>query len=289
MIGQSGNLAPADKKFYALRDVTATVESIPLIAASIMSKKLAAGSDCILLDVKVGSGAFMKTVKEAEELAEKMIAIGEGAGRKVTALITNMDLPLGNCIGNALEVWEAVQTLKGQGPEDLTRICVELAARMLMLGSMGTLDECRKKAGTAIEDGSALHVLMAMAEAQGGDVSYLREPEKLFCAPYTYEVTAKQDGYIVHMDTEECGMAACMLGAGREQKDSKIDPGAGIILKKKTGCKIEKGEILAPLYASDEALFPPAAERFLKAVTIREDQGEEIPLILGEVNAPECF
>lgn len=285
VIGQSGNLAPADKKLYALRDVTATVESIPLIAASIMSKKLAAGSDCILLDVKIGSGAFMKTSDEAVKLAEKMIAIGEGAGRKVMALITNMDLPLGNCIGNSLEVWEAVQTLKGEGPEDLTKICVELATRMLMLASMGTLEECRAKAMHALKDGSALKTFVSMAKAHGGDVSYLLECEKLCGAPYEYEVKAKQSGYITWMNTEECGMAACMLGAGRKQKDSKIDYTAGIVLRKKTGDQVEKGETIATFYASDQTLFESASKRFLDAVVIDDERGKELPLILAEVDA----
>lgn len=285
VIGQSGNLAPADKKLYALRDVTATVESIPLIAASIMSKKLAAGSDCILLDVKVGSGAFMKTVEDAAALAEKMIAIGEGAGRKVMALITNMDLPLGACIGNSLEVWEAVQTLKGEGPEDLTRICVELAARMLQLAGKGSVDECRKMAKAAIHDGSAFEAFVTMVKAQGGDISYLLEAEKLCSAAYSYEVKAEESGYMIHMDTEECGMAACMLGAGRERKDSEIDYSAGIVLKKKTGDQVEAGETVAVLYASDEQRFAAAAERFLASIQIEKQKGELLPLILAEVTA----
>lgn len=284
VIGQSGNLAPADKKMYALRDVTATVESIPLIAASIMSKKLAAGSDCILLDVKTGSGAFMKTAKEAVTLARKMVSIGSHAGRKTAALITDMDVPLGNCIGNSLEVWEAAMTLQGRGPEDLTVLCTELAARMVQMAGEEPLSICQERVRQAFADGSAFETLLDMVEAHDGDRRVLEDPDKMEKAPYTMEVKAPAAGRILHMDTHQCGMAACMLGAGRERKEDKIDYSAGIVLKRKTGCKIEKGETLAILHTSRKELLEGAAQRFLEAVTIGEGEIERKPLILAEVD-----
>ena len=283
VIGQSGNLAPADKKMYALRDVTATVESIPLIAASIMSKKLAAGSDCILLDVKTGSGAFMKTPKEAAQLAEKMIAIGRHAGKRVAALITDMDIPLGNCIGNALEVWEAVKTLRGKGPQDLTSLCLELAAQMIRLAGEDSLEICRKKAGEALKSGEALKTLQSMITAQGGD-RRVTEMEQMPKAPFMREVRALESGYITHMDTHQCGMAACVLGAGREKKEDRIDPLAGIVLRKKTGDQVEKGDILAVLYTSREETLAAAENRFRAAVVIGGERKERKPLILARVD-----
>ncbi|MCH1984317.1 pyrimidine-nucleoside phosphorylase [Ruminococcus sp. OA3] len=284
VIGQSGNLAPADKKIYALRDVTATVESIPLIAASIMSKKLAAGSDCILLDVKVGSGAFMKTSEDAVALAQKMSAIGERAGRRVTALITDMDLPLGNCIGNSLEVAEAAETLQGRGPDDLTRICIELAAHMMELAGIGTVPECKRKAKKAIENGTAMEKFAEMVTAQGGDASVLYHPELFQKASILYEVKAEKDGYIVHMDAQECGAVSCILGAGRETKESRIDFSAGIVMRKKTGDKVTKGETVAVLHTSRKDLAKAAAVRLLAAVEIEEKPPEKIPLILAVVD-----
>lgn len=283
VIGQSGNLTPADKKLYALRDVTATVDSIPLIAVSIMGKKLAAGSDCITLDVKTGSGAFMKTAEDSIALAKEMVAIGENAGKKTVALITNMDIPLGNNIGNSLEVIEAVETLKGQGPEDLTEVCIQLAANMLVLAGKGNLDECRAMVCDVLQNGEALNRLIAMAEAQGGDGSVLRDPQRFEKAPYQHEVKAGKTGYITHMDTESCGIASSMLGAGRETKDSEIDFSAGIILKKKTGDYVEMGETLAVMYASDEKLFSAAEKRYLDAVVIEAEKAEKQPLIYARV------
>lgn len=283
VIGQSGNLAPADKKLYALRDVTATVDSIPLIAASIMSKKLAAGSDCILLDVKTGSGAFMKTLEDSITLAQKMVAIGEHAGKRTMALITDMDIPLGHNIGNSLEVMEAVDTLKGNGPADLTEICLSLAAAMLYLAGKGEMAGCRKLAEEAVESGEALKHLTAMVEAQGGDSSVIRDTGLFRKAPCQFEVRADQDGYIVHMDTERCGIVSSMLGAGRVTKDSEIDYAAGIILKKKTGDHVAKGETLAVLYASDEGLFQASADEFLRAVTVGSEEPEKTALIYARV------
>lgn len=283
VIGQSGNLAPADKKLYALRDVTATVDSIPLIAASIMSKKLAAGNDCILLDVKTGSGAFMKTLEDSITLAEKMVAIGEHAGKRTMALITNMDIPLGNLIGNSLEVIEAVKTLKGEGPKDLTQVCLELASGMLYLAGKGAWEDCRKMAEQAVADGSALERLIAMVEAQGGDASVIRDTSKFASAPFEREVCAKEGGYITHMNTEMCGIASSLLGAGRVTKESSIDYTAGIALKKKVGDRVEKGEALAVLYTSQEKLFAAAEEELLKAITIGSQQPETEPLIYARV------
>ncbi len=283
VIGQSGNLAPADKKLYALRDVTATVESIPLIAASIMSKKLAAGSDCILLDVKTGSGAFMKTLEDSITLAEKMVAIGEHAGKKTMALITNMDIPLGSLIGNSLEVIEAAETLKGKGPEDLTEVCLQLASGMLYLAGKGSLDECRGVAEKTIADGSALERLVAMVEAQGGDSSVIKNTSLFEKAPFQREVIASKSGYITHMDTERCGIASSMLGAGRVTKESEIDYTAGIALLKKVGQSVTEGEVMAVLYTSKEELFTASLEEFLSAVTIGDDKPETEPLIYARI------
>lgn len=283
VIGQSGNLAPADKKMYALRDVTATVDSIPLIAASIMGKKLAAGNDSILLDVKTGSGAFMKTLDGSIRLARCMVAIGENAGKRTAALITNMDVPLGNYIGNALEVKEAVETLKDHGPEDLTTVCVELAGNMLYLAEKGTLEECEEMAARSLKDGSAFRCFLDMVKAQGGDISCITDTSKLPTAPLTYEVTAKEEGYIKHMDTEACGIASMLLGAGRETKDSVLDYSAGIVLKKKPGDWVGKGDVLAVLHASKEELFENAEQKFLEAVRISEECPEKQPLIYARV------
>lgn len=283
VIGQSGNLAPADKKLYALRDVTATVDSIPLIAVSIMSKKLAAGNDCILLDVKTGSGAFMKSIDDSIALAKEMVVIGENAGRKTVALITDMDIPLGHNIGNSLEVIEAVETLKGNGPEDLTEVCVHLASNMLFLAGKGTLEECRSLVREVIANGEALKRLAAMVEAQGGDSSVIFDTDKFEKAAYQHEVLAKKSGYITFMDTESCGIASAMLGAGRETKDSQIDFAAGIILKKKVGDYVEAGEPMAVFYADKEELFVAAELRYQAAVTIEDEKANETPLVYARV------
>lgn len=284
VIGQSGNLTPADKKMYALRDVTATVDSIPLIASSIMSKKIAAGSDCILLDVKIGSGAFMKKPQDAIKLAKVMVDLGENAGRKTRALITDMDTPLGNAIGNSLEVIEAVNTLKGNGPEDLTHECISLATQMMILAGIGTESECEARAMKSIEDGSALERLVAMVDAQGGDSSVIRDTEKFRKAKYTYEVKAPSEGFIKSMDAAGVGIASSMLGAGRESLDSVINYAAGIILHKKTGDKVVKDEIIATLYADDDSLFAAASKRYLDAIVIDANQARRNPLIYAKVS-----
>ncbi|MCC8050686.1 MAG: pyrimidine-nucleoside phosphorylase [Clostridiales bacterium] len=281
--GQSPNLAPADKKLYALRDVTATVDSIPLIAASIMSKKLAAGSDCIVLDVKTGSGAFMKTVEDSVLLAEKMVAIGVHNGKRIAALITNMDIPLGYQIGNSLEVEEAVRTLRGQGPKDLTDVSLALASQLLCLAGIGEMDYCRGMAQDAMKSGAALEKLAAMIEAQGGDAECIRHPEKLGRAPVEVDVTAEKGGYITKMDSAGIGVAAMLLGAGRETKESEIDPLAGIILKKKTGDSVKKGEAVATLLTSDPTKVDAAKERFLEAVAVGRTAPERKPLIFARV------
>ena len=283
VIGQSGNLTPADKKLYALRDVTGTVNSIPLIASSIMGKKLAAGNDAILLDVTTGSGAFMQKQEDAVTLAKKMVAIGKIAGTRTVALITDMDTPLGNQIGNILEVQEAIALLKGEGPEDLRTVCLALAENMLYLAGMGSLAECGEMAKEAVASGAALEKLILMAEEQGGDSSYIRDPGKFAKAPFCTEVKALKTGWLTHMDTRQVGIASSMLGAGRVTKDSVIDFTAGIILKKKTGDYVEQGETLAELYASEEKLLPSAAECYQTAILISGDKPEEKPLVIARV------
>lgn len=283
VIGQSGNLAPADKKLYALRDVTATVDSIPLIAVSIMGKKLAAGNDGILLDVKTGSGAFMKTLERSIELAKEMVSIGENAGRHTMALITNMDRPLGKAIGNSLEVIEAIETLNGKGPDDLTKICTELAANMLFLAEKGTREQCEKMVQKAIESKKALDCFVKMVQAQGGDPSVILDTDKFRKAKKEYHVLSDRTGYIVSMDTEGCGIASVMLGAGRDTKESKIDYAAGIILNKKVGDYVEKGEDLAVLYADDEKLFEMAADKYRQCIRIEDNAPEKQPLIYARV------
>ena len=287
IIGQSGNMAPADKKLYALRDVTATIDSIPLIAISIMGKKLAAGSDCILLDVKTGSGAFMKTVDDAIKLAKEMVAIGENAGKRTVALITNMDIPLGNNIGNSLEIVEVVQTLLGKGPEDLTHESINLAGNMLFLAGKGSLEECKKLAEETINNGSALDRLIAMVEAQGGDSSVIRDTTKFQQAPFSQEVLATESGFIVSMDTEKCGIASALLGAGRETKESEIDYSAGIILHKKTGDYVEKGQSLATFYTSKVELFEAAMKTYSEAIELKLQAPEPEPLIYARVTRDE--
>ena len=283
VIGQTGNLAPADKMLYALRDVTATVDSIPLIASSIMSKKLAAGSDCIVLDVKTGSGAFMKTLEGSVELAREMVSIGTHAGRKVAALITDMDVPLGYAVGNALEVREAVETLRGNGPEDLKEVSLCLAAKLLELAGRGDPAACRKMAEQAIEDGSALERLKKMTAAQGGDLSVLEDVEKLPRARMEAVLEAPADGYVAEMDTEGCGIAAALLGAGRARKEDSVDYGAGILLHCKYGDPVRKGQAVATLYASDEKRLAEGKKRLAEAYVYGPDRPEKRPLIYGEI------
>ncbi len=287
VVGQTGNLAPADKLLYALRDVTATVDSTPLIASSIMSKKLAAGSDCIVLDVKTGSGAFMKTVEDSIDLAKKMVEIGEYAGKKTMAIITDMDIPLGYNIGNSLEVIESIETLKGNGPEDLTKVSMMLATNMLYVAGKGDIEYCEELVKKSIKDGSALKKLVEMVEAQGGDISQIQDTDKFKKATYSYEVIAPRSGYVSHMDTEKCGIASMLLGAGRETKDSVLDYSAGISLKKKTADKVQEGEVLAVLYTSKEELLQKAKETLLSAYSYSNEPVKVRPLILAKVSIDE--
>lgn len=283
VIGQSEGLAPADKKLYALRDVTGTVDSIPLIASSVMSKKLASGAQAILLDVKVGSGAFMKNIEDARELAKAMVDIGKENGRSVKAILTDMDRPLGHAIGNALEIREVINTLKGHGPEDLTHECIIMAAHMLVLSRMCDYETALNRVQQALDSGAALERLRLMIEAQGGDSRVIDDDRVLEIGKFTYDVTSPQDGYITHMNTEQCGIASVMLGAGRTVKDGPIDYSAGIVMHKKTGDSVTVGESIATLYASDESLLNNAAQTYLEAITIGNTAPKVVDTILDIV------
>ena len=274
VIGQSGDLTPADKKLYALRDVTATVDSMPLIASSVMCKKLAAGAKNIVLDVKCGSGAFMKTREDGVALAEKMVDIGKRCGRNTAALVTNMDVPLGNAIGNALEVLEAEEVLKGK-PGDLRTICAALASTLLSLCHGWSSSEAEQAVCDAIDTGKALETFYAWIEAQGGD----RELGKLPKASVVTAVKAERDGYICHMDAERIGIASCVLGAGRMKKDDAIDHAAGIILAKKTGDFAAAGEIIGYLHTNREETVAAAEETFRQAITWSDAAPEKQQLI----------
>lgn len=283
VIGQSEGLAPADKKLYALRDVTGTVDSIPLIASSVMSKKLASGAQAILLDVKVGSGAFMKNIEDARELAKSMVDIGKNNGRSVKAILTDMDRPLGHDIGNALEIREVIDTLKGHGPEDLTHECIIMAAHMLVLSHICDYETALSRVQEALDSGAALERLRMMIDAQGGDSRVIDDESLLAIGKFTYDVTAPQDGYITYMNTEQCGIASVMLGAGRTVKDGPIDYSAGIVMHKKTGDAVRMGERIATLYASDESLFTNAAQTYLAAITIGNTAPKVVDTILDVV------
>ncbi|MCD2367153.1 pyrimidine-nucleoside phosphorylase [Bacillus paralicheniformis] len=253
VIGQSGNLTPADKKLYALRDVTGTVNSIPLIASSIMSKKIAAGADAIVLDVKTGAGAFMKTDEDAVNLAKAMVRIGNNVGRQTMAVISDMSQPLGFAIGNALEVKEAIDTLKGEGPEDLTELVLTLGSQMVVLAKKAeTLDEAREKLIDVMKNGKALQKFKDFLQNQGGDSSVADNPEKLPQAAYKIDVPAKEAGVVSEIVADQIGVAAMLLGAGRATKEDKIDLAVGIMLRKKVGDAVEKGEPLVTLYANRE-------------------------------------
>jgi len=285
--GQSANLAPADKKLYALRDVTATVDSIPLIAASIMSKKIAAGADCILLDVKTGSGAFMKSLEDSEKLARAMVDIGNNLGRKTAALITDMSAPLGWAIGNGLEVKEVVGILRGERnllSDDLIEISLNLAANMLALAGQGSVEECYIKARAVLADGKALEKFRKMVAAQSGDVSFTEDLEMFQRAPFTMEILSAESGYISEMDAESIGMAAMYLRAGRTKPEDRIDYSAGITLCAKSGDYVESGKPLAVLHSSDEGLFDGAKARFAEAVRISNAAPDERMLIRGLIS-----
>lgn len=285
VIGQSGEIAVADKKLYALRDVTATVGCIPLIASSIMSKKLAAGSDAILLDVTMGDGAFMKNLDDAIELARLMVSIGTAHGRKVAALITDMDKPLGHNIGNSLEIAESIAVLKGKGPADLTEVCLQLASNMLVLAGKGTLTECRAMAERTLQDGTAFVKCCQMFAAQGGDVEMVKDPDKLRKAAYSYKITARENGYIVKNDVEKIGNASVLLGAGRIQKEDTIDFAAGIVMHKKLGDMVRSGDTICTFYADDPVLFAAAEEMYRGGLVIDAQPPKLPPLVYARVTA----
>lgn len=279
IIGQSGNLTPADKKLYALRDVTATVDSIPLIVSSIMSKKIAAGSHNIVLDVKCGSGAFMKALEDAEILANEMVKIGKGCGRNTAALITDMDRPLGSAVGNSLEVIEAVQVLKGELNNDLKEVCVSLASELISLVLSVSHCEALTMVNNALNSGKAFEKMKEWISAQGGDVSFIENTDKFPKAEYVYDVLADSDGYISSMDTEKIGLASVILGAGRENKEALIDFSAGIMLYKKTGDKIFKGEKLATLFTNNKISLEDAEKMYRSALFVSSVNPERKPLI----------
>lgn len=283
VMSQSGNLVPADKKIYALRDVTATVESMPLIASSIMSKKIASGADCIVLDVKVGSGAFMKTKEDAISLSKIMVSIGENFGKKVVTLITDMDRPLGKTIGNSLEVWESCEVLRGRGENDLKEVSVCLAANMLNLAGKGSLEDCKKLALESIESGKALKKFKEMVAAQGGDLTIFNDNylENVNC--FKYEIFSDKSGYISKVDTEKIGKSAMILGAGREKKEDSIDYNSGIILNKKTDEMINKGDLLATFYSSKQSKFVEAEKIFKESLEYTENKSMSVPLVQARV------
>lgn len=283
VIGQSGNLAPADKKLYALRDVTATVDSIPLITSSIMGKKLAAGTKSIVLDVKYGSGSFMKTPEAATELARSMVDIGYKRGRRVSALITNMDVPLGHAVGNILEVKEAIEVLSGRGPADLREVAISLATEMIHLSLGKEPLEARRMCEEAISSGRARVKFVEWIGEQGGDARYAEDPELFPKAAYVKEVRAESDGYITSMNTEQIGLASVALGAGRVTKEDKIDFTAGIIIEKKTGDRISRGEVIATLYSSSEGGLSEAEHMYLGALGVSSERPVELPLIYNVI------
>lgn len=278
--GQTGNLAPADKKLYALRDVTATVESIPLIASSIMSKKIAAGADVIVLDVKVGSGAFMKDEESAVKLADTMVRIGDAVGKKTMAVVSDMDEPLGFAIGNALEVKEAIDTLAGNGPQDLYELCLELGSHMVAgAGKAQNCAEAKEMLAGTIKDGSALKKLAELVEAQGGNPEAVYDTELLPKASIEYEYRADTEGYVSRIVCDIVGTSAMVLGGGRENKDSVIDLSVGIVLEAKKGAYVHKGDVLARFYANDENKLSDAVKRFADAYVIEDTRPAESCLI----------
>lgn len=284
IMGQTAELAPADKKLYALRDVTATVDNFSLIASSIMSKKLAAGADAIVLDVKCGSGAFMKNREDAMCLAKEMVKIGKGAGKKTTAYLTNMDQPLGYAVGNALEVKEAIDTLNGKGPEDFTRLCLTLGTQMVLdAGLAKNEEEAGKLLKDAIDSGAALRKLAEFVEAQGGNPEAVYHTELLPASRYQKELLSPSDGYVHHIICDEVGVSSLILGGGRETKESVIDLSVGIVLTKKTGDYVKKGDPLAVIHYNDENKCNQAMERLLHAYFIQEEKPDVTEIILDKV------
>ena len=286
LTGQSLDLAPADRKLYALRDVTGTVPSLPLIVSSIMSKKIAAGADAIVLDVKVGSGAFMKTLEDAEALARSMVRIGQRVGRQVVALLSDMNQPLGWAVGNAVEVREAIETLHGGGPEDFREHCLVVAAEMLALGGKAAdPEEGKRLAAEAIASGAAWEKFRAMVEAQGGDLSVVDDPGRLPRARLIEPVPAPASGYLQKVNAAEVGLAVVDLGGGREKKEDTIDHAVGVVTHHKVGDRVEKGEPLFTIHANDERRLAMARERLLAAHTIGPEPVEPLPLFYGRIDA----
>ncbi|WP_277587442.1 pyrimidine-nucleoside phosphorylase [Psychrobacillus antarcticus] len=285
VIGQSGNLTPADKKLYALRDVTGTVNSIPLIASSIMSKKIAAGAGAIVLDVKTGDGAFMKTTDDARALAQAMVRIGNNVGRKTMAIISDMSQPLGRAIGNSLEIVEAIDTLKGNGPEDLTELCLTLGSQMVVVGEKAeTLEEAREMLLAVIKDGSALEIFRQFIKWQGGNEKIVDDISLLPQAAYKFEVPASTDGFITFMEADEIGTAAMLLGAGRATKESEIDLAVGIVLNKKVGDSVSKGDSLATIYSNREDV-QEVMDKLTKFIDIEATRKDAPPLIYEVITA----
>lgn len=282
--GQTKNLTPADKKLYALRDVTATVENVSLIASSIMSKKIAAGADAIVLDVKTGTGAFMKTVDDSFNLAKEMVDIGTHVGRNTIAIVSDMDEPLGFAVGNALEVIEAVDTLKGNGPKDLYDLCIELGSNMLLLSEVAKdKNTAKKMLENSVKSGKALEKFKEFVKAQGGDISVIENTNLLPASKYDFEVKADRDGYVSKIIADEIGLAALSVGAGRETKESAIDPAVGVVIKKKVGDKVNKGENIAIIYANNIEKAKEAEFRIKNAYHYSEIKPEKRPLIFGVV------
>ena len=284
MISQTLNLAPADKKLYALRDSISCVESIPLIASSIMSKKIASGAEKIVLDVTVGKGAFMKNIEDAEKLANEMIEIGKLANREVVCVLTSMDEPLGKAVGNNLEVKEAIHFLKGDMPQDLKEVVLELGAYMIRLAGLGeNLEENKKQMLENIQNGKAFNKLKQMVQNQGGDISYLENTDKFEKAQFTEEILASQDGYIQEINAEEIGKDACNLGAGRIKKEDNIDYAVGIELDKKVGTKVQKGEILGKIHANDTTKLEIAKKQINDIIKISPEYCKKIQTIIEKI------
>ncbi len=284
IMGQTKDLAPADKKLYALRDVTGTVDNMSLIAASIMSKKLAAGADAIVLDTKCGSGAFMKNEADARALAKEMVTIGKNAGKKMTAVITDMDQPLGKAVGNALEVKEAIMTLKGEGPEDFTELCLTLGSEMVVLAGIAPdPDSAKTLLKEAISSGKAYAQLKAFVKAQGGDENAVDDFSILPTAKYSAEVPAPTNGVIKAMNCEEIGNCSLVLGGGRENKESEIDLSVGLIIHKKIGDEVKQGESLATIYYNDASKMQLAVKRYLNAITLTDEAVQKRKVIIDRI------
>lgn len=285
LVAQTGCLAPADKKIYALRDVTTTVDSIPLIASSIMSKKIASGADAIVLDVKVGDGAFMKDEESATLLAREMVKIGNNVGVKTIAVISDMNQPLGYAVGNSLEIIEAINTLKGNGPLDLLELCFALGSNMLLLAKrVDTLEEGRALLKENIDNGNALNKLKEFVLAQGGDISYIDDTSKFESAKYKIEVIAESNGMVTKINAQEVGIIAMEIGAGRATKEDKIDLSVGIVFNKKCSDKVKEGDILAVIYANDKDKGEKARQKLLKNIIIGDSLEKDIPLIYKTID-----